>query len=268
MTHPEELLADYVDGTLGDDERAVVDAHLRDCALCREEVELAGAAVTALASLEEEPVPLGVTGPVLAEAGRRFEHRRAAFWGRVQWAAGAAAAAALVLVVAVNLGGGGGDADGGGAAAPAQDDAVSEEAAGALAAPSVRLELQEGADYDDAGVGSLAEDAASEERARAEPAPSGASGREGGETAFAGETDGADTSRPGPALRCLRSAGAPVDEPADALVRLIEASYEGTPAYVAVFVESPGAGQPPDKVVVWVVAKEGCRLLSGVQEAI
>ena len=78
MTHPEELLAGYVDGTLGTDERAVVDAHLQTCDTCREEVGLARTAVRALATLEEVPVPFGVTGPVLAEAGRRFERRRAA----------------------------------------------------------------------------------------------------------------------------------------------------------------------------------------------
>ena len=36
MTHPEELLAGYVDGTLTDPERAVVDAHLPTCERCRE----------------------------------------------------------------------------------------------------------------------------------------------------------------------------------------------------------------------------------------
>jgi anti-sigma factor RsiW len=106
MTHPEELLADYVDGTLEDEQRAVVDAHLPGCATCREELELARGALAALANLEDEPVPFGVTGPVLAEAGRRFERRRVVVYERLQWAAGLAAAAALVLVVALNIGGG------------------------------------------------------------------------------------------------------------------------------------------------------------------
>ena len=64
MTHPEELLADYVDGALTDDERAAADAHLATCETCREEIELARQAVTALASLEEESVPFGVMNPV------------------------------------------------------------------------------------------------------------------------------------------------------------------------------------------------------------
>ncbi len=32
----------------------------------------------------------------------------------------------------------------------------------------------------------------------------------------------------------------------------------GTPAFFAVFLQSPGAGQPPDHAVVWVTAKNDC----------
>ena len=38
MTHPEELLAGYVDGSLTDPDRPTVDAHLLTCARCRAEV--------------------------------------------------------------------------------------------------------------------------------------------------------------------------------------------------------------------------------------
>ncbi len=48
----------------------------------------------------------------------------------------------------------------------------------------------------------------------------------------------------------------------DSLVRLIDASFHGTPAYLAVFLQSPGADQPPAKVVVWIVAKSDCSFLS------
>src|SRR5205807_10052002 len=44
MNHPEELLAAYVEGALGDQERAEVDAHLATCGTCRDEVELAARA--------------------------------------------------------------------------------------------------------------------------------------------------------------------------------------------------------------------------------
>src|SRR5688500_12222690 len=157
MTHPEELLSGYVDGTLPTEERAVVDAHLATCATCREEVELAHEALTALGSLEEQPVPFGVTGPVMAEAGRRFE-RRGAVWQRVQWGAGRAAA--LVLRVALNVSTGG---SGYRAEAPREGtvEAGAEGQGPMLAADETppRLESQRGVDYDDGGIRSLAEDA-------------------------------------------------------------------------------------------------------------
>lgn len=244
MTHPEELLAGFVDGTLTDTERAGIDAHLATCELCREEVELSRTAVAALAVLEDEPVPFGVTGPVIAEAGRRFERRRAAVWQRLQWAAGLAAAAALVAVVAVNLGGG----DGEGLRTSAEDAGAGAEApapeVGAALGALPGLERQRGVSYDDAGIGSLARTAA-----------------EGAESA-ATPDEAVTYAAPDTALGCLRRSGAPLDEPGDLLVRLIEAGYLGTPAYVAVFLEGPGAGQPPDHVVVWVAAIEDCRILT------
>jgi hypothetical protein len=46
------------------------------------------------------------------------------------------------------------------------------------------------------------------------------------------------------------------------LVRIIQARFEGKPADIAVFLEGPGAGQPPDSAVVWVIATKGCSILS------
>jgi Putative zinc-finger len=270
MTHPEELLAGYVDGTLGTDERAVVDAHLPSCATCREEVDRARTAVTALTSLEELPVPFGVTGPVLAEAGRRFERRRSTIWSRVQWAAAAAAAAALVLVVAVNVDLGGGDDAGERAGAAAATGAGGGDGAGEESAPTsafAGLEKQTNVNYDDAGVQGLAVETAQERSAL----PTDEGGTTTGETGAVGESAAAlDASfvGPGAAIACLRQAEAPVNDPRDSLVRLIEAKYEGRPAYLAVFLESPGAGQSADKVVVWVVAKGGCQILHAAQQAL
>jgi hypothetical protein len=253
MTHPEDLLADYVDGTLDEPQRAVVDTHLAECASCADEVATARRAVSALASLEDEPVPFGVTGPVLAEAGRRLERRRSVVWERVQWALGAAAAAALVLVVALNLGGG---------AEPGQDAAREQvTAAGAEAgaeAPAATgggsslafvfrgLERQEDVDYDDAGIVALARDAV--------PIVTGQLAQAEDQAAFAPADD---------ALACIEQSGAPtVGDPRDTLLRVIEAEYAGTPAYIAVYAEGPGAGQPADRVVVWAVAVDDCRILT------
>jgi hypothetical protein len=53
-----------------------------------------------------------------------------------------------------------------------------------------------------------------------------------------------------------------LEDPLERLDRLIEAQYQGTPAYFAVFLESPGGGQPADSAIVWVVATRDCRILT------
>ncbi len=244
MTHPQELLADYVDGTLTHDERADVDTHLASCATCTEEIDLARHATAALASLEDRPVPFGVVGPVLAEAGRRHERRRA-IWERFQWVAGAAAAAALVVVVAINLPRGGGDESTAGAGGGAAATGAGRESAALQA--EVGLERQPDVRYDDAGVRSLAEDAA------ADLAEGG-----GDQRGQAGEA----LAPAGGALRCLEQAEVPLRDKATRLVRLIEARYQRTPAYFAVLLQGPGAGQPPESAVVYVVSVQGCSFLS------
>jgi putative zinc finger protein len=250
MTHPEELLSGYVDGTLTNEERAVVDAHLATCATCGEEVELAREALMALEALEEQPVPFGVAGPVMAEAGRRFE-RRGAMRGRIQWGAGLAAAAALVLVVALNLSNDSPDAM---RAANPSAEAGAEGPAASLAADDARLpqlERQREVSYDDAGVLSLAQEAESFALGKGTAAVESDAG--GADVAARGER--------GDAIECLRTSGAPLEDPRDTLVRLLEAQYQGTPAYFAVFLETPGGNQPPDSAIVWVVATRDCRNL-------
>ena len=219
MSHPEDLLADYVDGTLDERERAVVDAHLHGCARCSAEVRQAGAARAALSELEDVPVPFGVTGPVLAEAGRRFERRPGVVWGRFQWAAGLAAAAALVVVVALNVGG----EDARNAAAPERTAAAAGAtgAAGAEAAapgviPFAGLERQTDVNYDEAGIHAVAREAAGAvlaaedagEPRRRSRAPS-------------------RTRRSARALRGTVSTRAGVRGPNDVLIRLIEARVRG-----------------------------------------
>jgi hypothetical protein len=248
VTHPEQLLADYVEGALADEQRALVEAHLAGCATCREEVELARGAVAALAALEEEAVPFGVTGPVLAEAGRRFEHGREVRWQRLQWAAGLGVAASLVLVVALNLGGD--DVRPEQAAVTAADAelgaAAPEAAPSQLEAAFRGLEDQQAVNYDDAGILALAQDAV--------PLITGSEALGGADATLAS---------PDEALACIEASGAPtVEDPRDVLIRLIAAAYEGTPAYIAVYAEGPGAGQPPDRVVVWAVDQASCQILT------
>lgn len=262
MTHPEDLLSDYVDGTLGENQRAVVDAHLRGCSRCREEVALARGAMTALGSLGEVPVPFGVTGPVLAEAGRRFERRRKVAWERLQWAAGLAAAAALILVVVVNLGGddqqlptAAGPATTGATAAGGAESAADAER---FAAGFEGLERQSGVNYDEDGIRAVARDSAVALKDD-QPTP-------GAEAPGPATESAAEFATPGRAISCLRRSGAPVGDERATLLRLIEAEFDGAPAYIAAFLESPGADQPPDKILIWVTAVDDCSFLSGATQ--
>ncbi len=253
MTHPEELLAGYVDGTLTEKERAAVDAHLATCGTCREELDLASRARVVLSELTEVDVPLGVTRPVLAEIAtqmarpRPVERRARVF----QWAAGLAAAAAVVAFFAVVGGPGGGGGGGGGMAASpvpaAGGDAGLQEAASALAP----LERQANVDYDASKVAELARSVAEQITAATVASP---------------PEKAASTDAAAAAMECVRQ-GSSVTEN-DRLARLIDAKFDGKPAYIAVYLESPGAGQPPTKVVVWIVAKQGCSLLSFASQRI
>ena len=56
MSHPTDMLAPYVDGTLEPTDRSAVDAHLRSCERCRREVAAATAARRAVLSM---PTPKG-----------------------------------------------------------------------------------------------------------------------------------------------------------------------------------------------------------------
>lgn len=252
MTHPLEHLAPYVDGALNPQERADVDEHLRSCARCRAEVEAAARARAAVRALPETPVPDIASGfaPERVAALRRVPSgRTTARWARAVPALAAAAVVALVALVAPRIGGDGGvaerAADVGGAAVTTSEDAL-------------RLEI-ESEDFDGA---SLQREAAASARRLADRA-SAADGQVGAEASAA--VPSADAAREaGPAAsararRCLRSAftGHPGN-----LVRIVRASFEGTPAYLGYVLEGPGAGQPPRLLSIWVAAVEDCSILS------
>ena len=248
MTHPEDLLAAYVDGTLTDPERAAVDAHLATCTICREEVELAGRAARLLAELPDEPVPLGVTAPVSSEIRRVAAALPPRRRTRARWTAGLAAAAVVTAVLAVALprhAGEGGRAEGVGAAMPSATGAPAMKAAFA----SVPLETSS-VDYAKPGrLQALAQESSglpqtTHGAAPSPPAPS------------------ADQAIAEEAAACLtRAAGGGIGEN-DTLARLIRARFAGQPAYLGVYLRSPAAGQPPDKVVIWVASRSDCTVLS------
>lgn len=244
MTHPDELLAAYVDGSLAQDERAEVDEHLGTCSTCREEIALAARAVAVLAELPEEPVPFGVMNPVTAEIGRRRAGRLRRHWTvRVQWAAGFAAAAAVIAIAAValpQLGRQGLRSEG---VSASSSNAPREGAAKGLAG-TVPLEVQASADYGSAKLERLAVDTA------ARPAPAEYSAQPPKKaTVLSGSPAQA-------AAACLAQPGGVTT--GDRLVRLIQAKFQDKPAYIGVYLE----GRPANRIVIWVVSERYCSILS------
>jgi hypothetical protein len=250
MTHPEELLAGYVDGALPAPDRASVDAHLAGCSRCRHELALASAARSALGSLPEVPAPQGITVPALEESRRRAAPApagRMPRWYRVAGVAAAAAAGLLVLMLALPQIGQRDDSGDNGQRASA---GAGEDQGGARALEAAAgIEIQH-LNYDNDSLtslsGSFARDAAAGGSAETTTGPEFA-------TAQGTQKQTAD------ALACIR-ASAP-DAPGE-LIRLIRARFQGKPAYLAVFLEGPGAGQPADAVNVWVFATSDCAILS------
>ncbi|HSL11139.1 MAG TPA: zf-HC2 domain-containing protein [Actinomycetota bacterium] len=271
MTHPEDQLAGYVDGSLDRDERAVVDAHLATCSNCRDELAAATVARAALASLPRSVATPPAVGRAAIEGARRSDravtrpvaapdHPR---WSR--WAGAAAGAAAVVLALAVaipSLSGGDGDraaelaAPGVGGGAQATDAiglAEVERIAGnlgpadlpALADP-ILAEVEDGTRELEAGA--VADQPGTQDDQGAAPSGDAAS-----EAAALGTT----------AATCLRTAfPALTTEP----LRIARLRFEGTPAYGGVFYVPGGTetefGTFEADVLQVVVASRGdCSLL-------
>jgi anti-sigma factor RsiW len=244
MNHPYELLADLVDGTLDADDRARVEAHLEECPSCRDDVASATIGRREARSLPQEAAPAGLHRRVVAQAGGPGDadtHQGAARW--VRWA-GVAAAAAIVAAIAIALP----DVGGQGAGQRASGDAGAEVAAPggsaeAGAGAEVPLEVSD-RDYDAEGLERLAREAS-------------------GDRAAMASSDGVQLNNAPSAFRCVRRAFE--EQPAGRLTRLILARFEGRAAYIAVYLEGPGANQPPDSGTVWVAARDDCSILSFAQ---
>jgi len=232
MNHPYEQLTDLVDGTLDEDDLAGVQAHLDTCASCREDLAHTTRGREAARSLPQAAPPADLHRRVIVAAGGHSHG--APTWYR--WA-GVAAAAAVVVAIAIALPnvGGGSDKDRAGLTAASVDAGAEAQDAGA----GRQVEkLDE--NYDAKELERLARDTSSAMAAQ-QPAP---------------QTTALDTG----AAQCVSQAFA--KQPVGELARLIEAKFEGRPAYIAVYLEGPGAGEPPDTAVVWAAAKDDCTILS------
>lgn len=269
MTHPTDLLVDLVDGTIAERDRAGVAAHLASCARCRAEVAEATAAREALRGLPIPQVPERIADAAIAEAeeaaretapevvalrrpgGRRGGGEGVPPWYR--WAAAAAATAAVLLVAVMvlpNIGGAG-------------DDGLYSAESGpggptSTAMASGDLEIQD-VDYDTELVEETALSYRTQGSAEASPVTGGTSAVDVAPDLPTGRLAPERTDE---ALACLRTA---FDDPAIEPVRLIEARFDGTPAYLGVVLLGPGAGQPPDRVQVLVAARDGCTVLTTTQ---
>lgn len=255
MTHPEGLFAEYVDGTLAGAERAEVDAHLEACTRCRDEVAAAAAGRFALRGLPDLQPPAHLLTNLMEEAaGLAQAHPQGATPlmrpRSARWLPGigvAAVIALLAVVVLPRLGAESGD----------RNLAAAEDAIAAADA----VEVQD-TDYDTAAVESLALAYRVQESAGAPGGPTGV----GAAPTVQGQGDAGstrlDAEQLAPALACLRTA---VPDLEGSPVRVIEARFVGEPAYFAVFLTGPGAGQPPDTSKVWVVAKDACTILAATQ---
>ena len=234
MNHPYELLTGYVDGDLPEGERAIVDAHLEVCGACRNEIVLANGARRALRTLTDVPVPADVSAPALAEVSATSRAATSAGttprWYR---AAGLAAAAAIVALVVVALPRLGDDATGPGTAALRTEDAT---ATGEVQTQDKNWTRE-----------TLANLAATARSAGAPAAPPAA------------EATASDAVDPATALECLRAAYPAIEGSVPVL--LIDARFEGTPAYLGVFESGAGEGQPADRRTALAASSQQCRFL-------
>jgi hypothetical protein len=262
--HPEELLAEYAEGALGPEDHARVEAHIATCERCSDEVAMASQARASLAALPDLEAPAGVSLAVRRKARTPPGTSRA-------WRIVAPVAAAAVLVAGgfvvirsldqdreegVRSAGAGGDA--------AQEDqpAAPEglEGAGGDQEQLARTgELprysQSPANYTQAGLVGLARSLRDEARTAVDQ------GLARSATSFYAAFDPSTLPRDlREVYRCVVA-----EVPPEQLIvpfTILEAEFEDEPAYIASFLQGPAPDQPYDRLVMWVVGRDDCRLRS------
>jgi hypothetical protein len=247
MTHPGPLLADYVDGRLAPSEAAPIDDHLRTCATCREEVHLARAARDALEAATTPAPPAGLADAAIAEAERRAAARAPEVTplgssasqrprpNTPRWlaVAGAAAAIALIALIVPKLGQPG--------SSPASFAAGAASDTAHPAATAVEIQ------HIDYGTDLVFRAAATFDSQFVAPA-----------TPPAVEGAAAGTATPISPLPGPDAAVRLAPERLSAATRCLNRAYNGEPAYLGVYLQSPGAGLPPNVGLVVVAALDHC----------
>jgi hypothetical protein len=258
VTHPIELLADEVDGTLGPDDRASLSDHLQSCASCRDDVRSAAAARTALRSMPAVDAPDLAAGftPERIAALRMSTRRDAPADDRVTvarppWSrlVPALAAAAVVGAVAIILPG-------------VMRSQEPSDRAGAPAAETAVLGetdvLVDETDYDEATLDRLAGTLATTIGAHTGSASAPSAAEVAGEPGAAVDDQLGQAAK---AAACLQEA---FPGGTGRLVELRRAAYEGEPAYLGVVVEGE---EPAVVVTIRVAAIDGCARLALTSQA-
>ncbi|MDP9296945.1 MAG: zf-HC2 domain-containing protein [Actinomycetota bacterium] len=262
MTHPDDLLASYLDGTLDPRQRAEIDAHLAGCERCRADLRSALRARSELRGAPEAEMPPDLRERILATTASRPVSAPTAPTASLEqvrvrrrpapaaWLAGIAVVAAVLIGFFVFAGlqgtssptvalSGRAAESGGNAPAPAFNSGGG--------APG-GLVIQPGMNYDEAAIQQLAASAAAG-KTPATPAQSGAS----------------SIGDPSAATACLTK-GAKISG-SELAIQLIQAKFGGKPAYLGIFRLSV-PGDAPDRVEVWVVSKADCSVLSFAQQLV
>jgi hypothetical protein len=247
MTHPEELLTGYVDGALSTQDRAAVESHLASCDHCRQELTLARSARSALSSLREIPAPAGLAQGAIDEAAgiRTISRPTTSVTQRRYQVMALAAAAAVVALLAVTLPRLGDHTT----AAPSNmASAQGESGAPNASVPKLlSLEVQH-TDYDSTSLQGLA--------AAYKSASFDTEATTGRQPLSSAAPD--DVVE---AASCLNTAF-PGSGFSGRLIRLIRATFDGTPAYFGVYTEGRGADGRAATLSVRVASVDTCTILS------
>lgn len=253
--HPEELLAAYVDRSLADEALEAVERHLVECETCREDVRLAEAARERLRELPEVDVPAATRRAAAQTLDREGPELGGAWRRDPRWLAGLAAAAVIVGLIAVALPRLS-SSDTTGTSAAARSEEVPNAAMPTPSRSGPPIVERQDIDYDAADVAALAAD---------EAGATGAGGATAGTADEAGAPEQAQARQPPgaeQAIQCVRRWASAAQGAIP--IRVIEATYQGRPAYLGV-ARQTAPGETSDRILVWVLARDACELISFTQ---